>query len=42
MERDFLLPDPGEGLTEAEFVRWLVSVGADLELNQPLVEIETS
>jgi len=41
-ERDFLLPDPGEGLTEAEVVRWLVSVGDDLELNQPMVEVETS
>jgi 2-oxoisovalerate dehydrogenase E2 component (dihydrolipoyl transacylase) len=41
-EREFLLPDPGEGLTEAEVVRWLVSVGDDLELNQPMVEVETS
>src|SRR5918996_6444085 len=42
VEREFLLPDPGEGLTEAEVVRWLVSVGDDLELNQPMVEVETS
>jgi 2-oxoisovalerate dehydrogenase E2 component (dihydrolipoyl transacylase) len=41
-ERDFLLPDPGEGLTEAEIIRWHVSVGDDLELNQPMVEVETS
>ena len=41
-EQEFLLPDPGEGLTEAEVVRWLVSVGDELELNQPMVEIETA
>ena len=41
-ERVFLLPDPGEGLTEAEIVRWLVAEGDDVELNQPLVEVETA
>ena len=41
-ERTFLLPDPGEGLTEAEILRWLVAEGEDIELNQPLVEVETS
>lgn len=41
-ERVFLLPDPGEGLTEAEVVRWLVGVGDDVELNQPFVEVETA
>jgi pyruvate dehydrogenase E2 component (dihydrolipoamide acetyltransferase) len=38
----FLLPDAGEGLTEAEIVRWLVEVDAEVEVNQPLVEIETA
>lgn len=38
----FLLPDVGEGLTEAEIVQWLVSVGDRVEVNQTLVEIETA
>jgi pyruvate dehydrogenase E2 component (dihydrolipoamide acetyltransferase) len=38
---DFLLPDIGEGLTEAEIVRWLVAEGETVELDQPIVEIET-
>ena len=41
MARDFLLPDIGEGLTEAEIVRWLVAEGDSVELDQPIVEIET-
>jgi 2-oxoisovalerate dehydrogenase E2 component (dihydrolipoyl transacylase) len=39
--RRFLLPDLGEGLTEAEIVAWHVSVGDDVALNQVLVEVET-
>jgi pyruvate dehydrogenase E2 component (dihydrolipoamide acetyltransferase) len=39
--RDFLLPDIGEGLTEAEIVRWLVAEGDTVELDQSIVEIET-
>jgi pyruvate dehydrogenase E2 component (dihydrolipoamide acetyltransferase) len=35
------LPDIGEGLTEAEVVRWLAAPGDEVEANQPLVEIET-
>ena len=35
------LPDIGEGLTEAEIVRWHVSVGESVGLNEPLVEVET-
>jgi pyruvate dehydrogenase E2 component (dihydrolipoamide acetyltransferase) len=35
------LPDIGEGLTEAEVVRWLAGPGDEVEANQPLVEIET-
>jgi pyruvate dehydrogenase E2 component (dihydrolipoamide acetyltransferase) len=40
--REFLLPDVGEGLTEAEIVTWKVSVGDTVTLNQPLVDIETA
>jgi 2-oxoisovalerate dehydrogenase E2 component (dihydrolipoyl transacylase) len=41
-ERDFRLPDLGEGLTDAEVVRWLVSEGDSITLNQPIVEVETA
>jgi 2-oxoisovalerate dehydrogenase E2 component (dihydrolipoyl transacylase) len=41
-ERVFLLPDPGEGLTEAEVVAWLVAEGDAVELNQPIAEVETA
>jgi 2-oxoisovalerate dehydrogenase E2 component (dihydrolipoyl transacylase) len=41
-ERVFLLPDPGEGLTEAELIEWLVAEGDQVELNQPIAEVETS
>ncbi len=39
---EFLLPDLGEGLTEAEIVRWLVSVGDAVSTDQPVVEVETA
>lgn len=39
--KEFRLPDLGEGLTEAEIVNWLVKEGEEVELNQPLVEVET-
>lgn len=42
MSKQFRLPDLGEGLVEAEIVQWLVSVGDDVELNQPLAEVETA
>ncbi|MFZ0492520.1 MAG: dihydrolipoamide acetyltransferase family protein [Acidimicrobiia bacterium] len=38
---EFRLPDIGEGLTEAEIVRWLVPVGSAVEIDAPLVEVET-
>ena len=41
MSRQFLLPDIGEGLTEAEIVRWLVGVGDEVEEDQTIVEVET-
>src|SRR5205823_1507886 len=40
--KDFLLPDLGEGLEEAEVVTWRVSQGDRVELNQPLVEVNTA
>jgi 2-oxoisovalerate dehydrogenase E2 component (dihydrolipoyl transacylase) len=39
--RAFVLPDLGEGLTEAEVVAWHVAVGDEVTLNQVLVEVET-
>ena len=38
----FNLPDPGEGLAEAEIVQWLVAAGQTVAVNDPLVEIETA
>ncbi len=38
----FLLPDAGEGLTEAEIVQWHVAVGDAVTVNQTIVEIETA
>jgi pyruvate dehydrogenase E2 component (dihydrolipoamide acetyltransferase) len=38
----FDLPDLGEGLTEAEVVRWLVAVGDTVAVDQPIVEVETA
>ncbi|GAA0446703.1 dihydrolipoamide acetyltransferase family protein [Streptomyces sp. NPDC046215] len=40
--REFTLPDLGEGLTEAEVVRWLVKVGDVVVVDQPVVEVETA
>ncbi|MFE9684568.1 dihydrolipoamide acetyltransferase family protein [Streptomyces sp. NPDC006285] len=40
--REFRLPDLGEGLTEAEIVRWLVQVGDVVAVDQPVVEVETA
>jgi len=39
---DFLLPDVGEGLTEAEIVAWKVKPGDTVTMNQVVVEIETA
>ncbi|HEX5017571.1 MAG TPA: dihydrolipoamide acetyltransferase family protein [Actinomycetes bacterium] len=41
-DQQFRLPDVGEGLTEGEVLRWLVKVGDVVEVNQPLVEVETA
>lgn len=40
--KDFLLPDLGEGLEDAEVVVWRVSEGERIELNQTLVEVNTA
>lgn len=40
--KQFKLPDPGEGLVEAEIVTWRVAVGDEVSVNDILVEIETS
>nr|WP_055509463.1 dihydrolipoamide acetyltransferase family protein [Nonomuraea pusilla] len=42
MRREFKLPDVGEGLTEAEIVRWLVKPGDQVKVKQNVVEIETA
>ena len=42
MKREFLLPDPGEGLLEADIVAWRVAEGDEIEVNDVLVEIETA
>ena len=40
--RHFKLPDPGEGLVEAEIVTWKVKVGDTVKINDVIVEIETA
>ena len=41
MAFEFRLPDIGEGLTEATVVRWLVALGSEVAMDEPIVEIET-
>ena len=41
MAYEFKLPDLGEGLTEGEVARWLVTEGQDVAEDEPLVEIQT-
>jgi pyruvate dehydrogenase E2 component (dihydrolipoamide acetyltransferase) len=38
----FNLPDLGEGLAEAEIVRWHVKVGDTIKVDQPMVAVETA
>src|SRR5579871_7029418 len=40
--KEFKLPDVGEGLTEADIVRWHVHPGDEIVVNQIIVEIETA
>lgn len=39
---EYLLPDVGEGLTEADIVTWRVAVGDEVAINDIVVEIETA
>jgi 2-oxoisovalerate dehydrogenase E2 component (dihydrolipoyl transacylase) len=39
---EFLLPDLGEGLTEAEIISWRVQVGDHVDVDQAIVEVETA
>jgi pyruvate dehydrogenase E2 component (dihydrolipoamide acetyltransferase) len=39
---EFLLPDLGEGLTEAELVSWHVRVGDHVDVDQTVAEVETA
>ncbi|WP_144831233.1 dihydrolipoamide acetyltransferase family protein [Microbacterium sp. BH-3-3-3] len=41
-EQTFVLPDVGEGLTEAEIVQWRVAPGDSVAVNDVIVEIETA
>ncbi|HET6301731.1 biotin/lipoyl-containing protein, partial [Microbacterium sp.] len=41
MIQEFLLPDLGEGLPEAELVQWTVAEGDEVALNQTIAEVET-
>jgi pyruvate/2-oxoglutarate dehydrogenase complex dihydrolipoamide acyltransferase (E2) component len=41
MASSFKLPDLGEGLTEGEIARWLVTEGQEIAEDDPLVEIQT-
>src|SRR6185437_12679999 len=38
----FNLPDLGEGLAEAEIVRWHVKVGDTIAVDQPMLAVETA
>jgi pyruvate dehydrogenase E2 component (dihydrolipoamide acetyltransferase)/2-oxoisovalerate dehydrogenase E2 component (dihydrolipoyl transacylase) len=38
---EFALPEIGEGVYEAELIRWLVEAGAAVKRGQPLVEVMT-
>lgn len=40
--KQFLLPDPGEGLVEADIVSWHVKPGDQVKINDVLLEVETS
>ncbi|MGN6754676.1 MAG: dihydrolipoamide acetyltransferase family protein [Intrasporangium sp.] len=40
--RTFNLPDPGEGLVEAEIVEWRINVGDTVKVNDMVLEVETA
>lgn len=41
MRYEFKLPDIGEGLHEAEIVRWFIQEGDEVAADQPIAEIQT-
>lgn len=41
MAYEFKLPDVGEGLQEAELLRWIVRVGDQVKEDQPIMEVQT-
>ncbi len=42
MSHEFRMPDIGEGLTEAEIIKWFVAVGDTVKVDQLIVEVETA
>jgi 2-oxoisovalerate dehydrogenase E2 component (dihydrolipoyl transacylase) len=42
VNKEFKLPDVGEGLTEADIVSWHVKPGDSVQVNQIIVDIETA
>lgn len=38
---EFLMPDVGEGIAEAEVLEWFVEVGDEVAADQPLCQVET-
>ncbi|MGO3280955.1 MAG: dihydrolipoamide acetyltransferase family protein, partial [Brevibacterium aurantiacum] len=40
--REFILPDLGEGLTEAELISWKVEIGDEVHVDQMVVEVESA
>ncbi len=42
MAKEFVLPDIGEGLVDAEIVQWHVAIGDEVVEDQVLVEVETA
>ncbi|MBT2386085.1 biotin/lipoyl-containing protein, partial [Streptomyces sp. ISL-11] len=40
--REFKMPDVGEGLTEAEILKWYVAVGDTVSDGQVVCEVETA
>ena len=38
---EFLLPDLGEGIAEAEVISWFAEEGDEVKEHQPLLEVET-
>ena len=41
MNKDFILPDIGEGIVQCEVIEWKVSEGEFVEEDQVIVEVST-